>query len=124
MGLSTLVGGLIGAVSGMGAAHAWNLQKKKSGAELFWSEKALSGFLLETVLLYLAVAHYGRGRGDWKESESPEFWKDAALRAIQEEKFSFEPLRTEDIDTSISTLINAIDHIIKNIFKTLYPSDE
>lgn len=124
MGLSTLVGGLIGAVSGMGAAHAWNLQKKKSGAELFWSEKALTGFLLETVLLYLAVAHYGRGRGDWKESESPEFWKDAALRAIQEEKFSFEPLRTEDIDTSISTLINAIDHIIKNIFKTLYPSDE
>lgn len=122
--VGTSIGAASGAVSGMGAAHAWNLQKKKSGAELFWSEKALTGFLLETVLLYLAVAHYGRGRGDWKESESPEFWKDAALRAIQEEKFSFEPLRTEDIDTSISTLINAIDHIIKNIFKTLYPSDE
>ena len=99
-------------------------KRKNPALSFFGSEKAFDGFLLETVLLYLAVAHYGRGRGDWKESESPEFWKDAALRAIQEEKFSFEPLRTEDIDTSISTLINAIDHIIKNIFKTLYPSDE
>ena len=122
MGLSTLVGGLIGAVSGMGAAHAWNLQKKKSGADLFWSEKALSGFLLETVLLYLAVAHYGRGRGDWKESESPEFWKDAALRAIQEEKLSFELLRDSDPDTALGNLMQSIDRILKRIFTELYPS--
>jgi hypothetical protein len=23
-----------------------------------------------------AVAHYGRGRGDWKESEYPSFWRE------------------------------------------------
>ena len=26
------------------------------------------------VLRYLAVAHYGRGRGDWVETEYPPFW--------------------------------------------------
>lgn len=74
------------------------------------------------MLLYLAVAHYGRGRGDWKESESPEFWKDAALRAIQEEKLSFELLRDSDPDTALGNLMQSIDRILKRIFTELYPS--
>ena len=66
-------------MSGIGAAHAYNLTRQKAGADLTWSSQAVSGFLLETILLYLAVAHFGRGRGDWEESESPEFWKKAVI---------------------------------------------
>ena len=124
MGLSTLVGGLIGAVSGIGAAHAWNLKKKKSGADLFWSAKAMMGFLLEAVLLYLAVAYYGRGRGDWKESESPAFWKDAALQAIQDARIPFESLREMDPDEALGALMQTLDAIIKSILAKLYPSTE
>lgn len=120
MGLSTLVGGIIGAVSGIGAAHAWNLQKKKAGADLYWSAGALEGFLLEAVLLYLAVAHYGRGRGDWQESESPEFWKDAAQEAIQAEKLSLAELRSADPDQAAGELMQMLDRIVKRIFEKLY----
>ena len=74
------------------------------------------------MLLYLAVAHYGRGRGDWRESESPEFWKDAALHAIQEEQISFESFRGADSDEVLGNLIKSIDRIIKNIFSTIYPT--
>jgi hypothetical protein len=35
------------------------------------------------VLRYLAVAHYGRGRGDWVASEYPPFWRDAVADAIE-----------------------------------------
>lgn len=28
------------------------------------------------MLGYLAVAHYGRGRGEWAESEHPAFWNE------------------------------------------------
>jgi hypothetical protein len=33
---------------------------------------------LEIALLcYLAVAHYGRGRGEWQDSEPPALWRQA-----------------------------------------------
>ena len=35
------------------------------------------------VLRYLAVAHYGRGRGEWVASEYPPFWRDAVVHAIE-----------------------------------------
>jgi hypothetical protein len=35
------------------------------------------------VLRYLAVAHYGRGRGEWAASEYPTFWRDAVKAAIE-----------------------------------------
>ena len=28
------------------------------------------------LLSYLAVAHFGRGRGEWEEAEHPPFWVD------------------------------------------------
>ena len=34
------------------------------------------------LLGYLAVAHYGRGRGDWNEGEHPAFWADAVQAVI------------------------------------------
>jgi hypothetical protein len=35
------------------------------------------------VLRYLAVAHYGRGRGEWAASEYPPFWRDVVAAAIE-----------------------------------------
>jgi hypothetical protein len=34
------------------------------------------------VLRYLAVAHYGRGRGEWSASEYPPFWRATVATAI------------------------------------------
>ena len=120
LGLGTLVGGLIGAVGGLGAAHAYNLTRSKSGADLSWSDHAMSGFLLEAVLLYLAVAHFGRGRGDWEESESPEFWKTACENAIKAQKVSFKDIRGMDPDDGVAALLPLIDSVLKRIFEELY----
>ena len=120
LGVGTLIGGLIGAVGGIGAAHAYNITRRKAGAELSWSDDAVTGFLLEAVLLYLAVAHFGRGRGDWEESESPEFWKEAAQKAIGEEKFSWAELRALPPDESVAAITPRIDAVLKRIFAALY----
>jgi hypothetical protein len=40
-----------------------------------WSREFLDGRFSAAVLRYLAVAHYGRGRGDYVESECPPAWK-------------------------------------------------
>mgnify|MGYP006337435103 CR=1 FL=1 len=39
--------------------------------------------MLEAALLrYLAVAHFGRGRGDWAQGESPAHWREVVQRAL------------------------------------------
>ena len=39
--------------------------------------------MVEAALLrYLAVAHFGRGRGDWAEGEAPAHWKDVVAAAL------------------------------------------
>lgn len=123
LGLGTLVGGLIGAVSGIGAAHAYNLTRQKAGADLTWSSQAVSGFLLETILLYLAVAHFGRGRGDWEESESPEFWKKAVSDAIAKSNIPLNDIRKLAPDAGVNALLQPIDAILKRVFELLYPPE-
>jgi hypothetical protein len=34
------------------------------------------------LLQYLAVAHYGRGRGEWRASEYPPFWKEEVTAVL------------------------------------------
>ena len=75
MGLGTVIGVIIGAVGGAGLSVAYNRKKALDGTVVAWSEDALKGFMLDVLLLYLAVAHFGRGRGNWKDSEFPTHWK-------------------------------------------------
>ena len=75
LGLGTLIGTVVGALGGAGLAVAYNHKKQIDGTVVTWSDEALKNFFVEAALLYLAVAHFGRGRGNWEESEYPEHWK-------------------------------------------------
>lgn len=120
LGLGTLIGGLIGAIGGLSAAVAYNLRADKKGTELAWSDKAISNFILEAVLLYLAVAHFGRGRGEWTESESPAFWKETTLDALKEHINDLKKIRLLDPDAMEGRLTLMIDTLIRSIFARLY----
>ena len=120
LGLGTLIGGLIGAIGGLSAAAAYNLRADKKGTELAWSDKAISNFILEAVLLYLAVAHFGRGRGEWTESESPAFWKETTLDALKEHINDLKKIRLLDPEAMEGRLTLMIDTLIRSIFARLY----
>lgn len=120
LGLGTLLGGIVGALGGAGAAALYNGVRKKNGVEVSWSESAVKRFVLEAVLLYLAVAHFGRGRGDWREGESPEFWKASVEEALEAQHFSLEELRKEDTDLALPRVANAVDGIVRAVFASLY----
>src|SRR5262249_30319075 len=54
---------------------------------LAWSDAVLQELVHSALLAYLAVAHYGRGRGNWIEAESPAIWRehvDASIAAARE----------------------------------------
>ena len=47
------------------------------------------------ILRYLAVAHFGRGRGDYVASEYPAFWHDAVVREVDARRAGLEPIWRE-----------------------------
>ena len=47
-----------------------------------WNAEALDQLLEAALLRYLAVAHFGRGRGEWAQGESPPHWRDVVQQAL------------------------------------------
>lgn len=120
LGLGTLLGGIIGAIGGVGAATIYNSRHRKEGIDISWSERAAQDFMLESLLLYLAVAHFGRGRGDWQEGESPEFWKKAVQDAMTEQKVSFQAIRKLTPEEGVEQLTRMTDSLLRGVFMQLY----
>jgi hypothetical protein len=84
-GAGLLAGGVVGAAGGAGLARGFNLMRGKKETTVRWSDEFLLALVPAGVLRYLAVAHYGRGRGDWSASEYPPFWRDAVVAAVGRE---------------------------------------
>jgi hypothetical protein len=74
-GAGALIGGLLGALGAGGAARAYNVMQGTEEGVVRWSPEFLAQRPGAALLRYLAVAHYGRGRGDWVEGEYPAHWR-------------------------------------------------
>ena len=82
LGGGMLAGGVLGALGGAGLARGYNQVKGVETPTLAWTPEVLDDLTRSALLGYLAVAHFGRGRGEWIQSEPPAFWVeriDAAL---------------------------------------------
>jgi hypothetical protein len=82
LGMGMLAGGIVGALGGAGLARGYNVVRDTTATQLRWSEDFLDGLAAGALLRYLAVAHYGRGRGEWTASEYPAFWRDRVIAAL------------------------------------------
>jgi len=80
-GAGVLTGGLLGALGAAGLAHGFNLVRGADQTVVTWSDQFLLDLVSTQLLTYLAVAHFGRGRGEWRESEHPAFWR-AEVQAV------------------------------------------
>ena len=76
MGGGMLTGGVLGALGAAGLARGYNLVRGVNVPTLGWTETVLDELTKSALLGYLAVAHFGRGRGDWTAAEHPAFWRD------------------------------------------------
>jgi hypothetical protein len=77
-GAGLVAGALLGALGGAGVARGMNLARGTGAPSLQWSEAFLGGLVAALLLRYLAVAHHGRGGGEWRERECPPFWSTLA----------------------------------------------
>ena len=74
-GAGVLIGGVLGALGLGGAAQAYNVAIGAEQGTVGWSAPFLTERVKAALLRYLAIAHFGRGRGDWVEGEYPPHWQ-------------------------------------------------
>lgn len=125
-GAGMLTGALLGALGGAGIARGMNLARGKSGAALRWDDAFLSGLVASALLRYLAVAHYGRGRGEWTESEYPPFWAALVARVVADRRDRLADLWSCrepacDQDAMVEALQQILDDAARQILEQLYP---
>lgn len=83
LGGGALLGGLLGAAGGIGLARAYRVVQGEERPRVSWSSALLERSARELLLRYLAVSHYGRGRGAWRDREPPRHWREVVERALK-----------------------------------------
>ncbi|HSJ98730.1 MAG TPA: GTPase domain-containing protein, partial [Myxococcota bacterium] len=82
LGGGMLAGALLGAAGARGLAVGMELLRGESASRAVWSVPFLERLCTDTLLRYLAVAHFGRGAGQYRVREHPAVWRAVAERAL------------------------------------------
>lgn len=83
LGGGLIAGAILGAIGGAGLGHAVRLLDPAGDPAVSWGPTFLDRLVERELLRYLAVAHFGRGRGRFEGSTEPEAWH-AEVRAALE----------------------------------------
>ena len=73
-GGGVVAGAILGALGGAGLGQGIRLVRGERLPSASWSEPFLRDLCRRTVLRYLAIAHFGRGRGGYEDVELPDAW--------------------------------------------------
>ena len=125
-GAGTLVGALAGAAGGAGLARGFNVLRGRSETKLRWDDELLDGLVASALLSYLAVAHFGRGRGEWREAEYPAFWREVVQQAVDGRRSALSSLwarrgSARDSATVETELRSLLGDAARAVLDTLYP---
>lgn len=82
LGAGALLGAIVGGLTMAGAAWGFNQRTDRNQASVQFADPFLQTLLVGAILRYLAVAHFGRGRGNYVESEAPPFWQAEVEQAL------------------------------------------
>jgi hypothetical protein len=96
-GGGALLGGIGGGLSAYAVAKGYNLVRGQEG-QMHWSQEHFRQQARLALLCYLAVAHHGRGRGDWQHSALPEVWTQAADAAIEQHQAVWDSLWKQGVE--------------------------
>jgi hypothetical protein len=125
-GAGALLGGLIGAAGAHGLARAFNVASGRDSTQLRWSADFLTGRVTAAVLRYLAVAHFGRGRGDYVQSEYPPHWRALVEGEVASRRGAFEvtwvaAVQGEPAPELTTRLEGVLREVIDAVLRVLYP---
>ncbi len=125
-GAGALVGGIVGALTFASAAWAFNAGTDRDSTNLQFSPDFMRTLVVADLLRYLAVAHFGRGRGNFVEGEAPPFWQaevESAVAARADRlQALWKALRADPKDGQAPlTLASVLREIAAEVLTRLYP---
>jgi len=94
-GAGALIGGVLGAFGARGLAKAYNLARGANTGTVRWSREFLLARIAAALIRYLAVAHFGRGRGDFVSGSAPAHWQEAVQQALARRRATLDAVWAE-----------------------------
>ncbi|GAA4015289.1 hypothetical protein GCM10022280_12470 [Sphingomonas swuensis] len=125
LGGGMVIGSILGALGAGSAARGYNMVRGEQTNAARWSEEAFTGFVRSALLRYLAVAHFGRGRGDWEEAEHPTSWQAAVQEQVADERTDIRRIWARAKDTPLEELAAQIERLLgrcsERLLEAFYP---
>ncbi|MCB1065707.1 MAG: DUF3482 domain-containing protein [Verrucomicrobiae bacterium] len=85
-GSGAAIGAILGGATSYALAKGYNLTQGDSQT-VRWTEAHFRDQVRFSLLLYLAVAHFGRGRGRWQDApQDPEHWAELVTRLTEKHR--------------------------------------
>lgn len=82
-GGGVLAGAILGALGGAGLARGYQMVQAGKTPAVSWSPAFLDRLTERTLLRYLAIAHFGRGRGEFAVEKEPDHWRREVISALK-----------------------------------------
>lgn len=132
MGGGLLAGGVLGALGAAGLARGINLMRGGGPPWVGWSATSMAPIVESALLRYLAVAHFGRGRGEWAEGEAPAHWREVVAAALAPREATLQQLwasraarldAPDDRERLAAALQPLLRAALGDVLAALYPAD-
>jgi len=126
LGGGALLGAIVGALTMAGAAWGFNTTTDRNRPRVEFAPAFLRTLLVGAMLRYLAVAHFGRGRGQFVEGEAPPFWQAAVEDALQARCPDTDGLwrrvrEAREASAAALPLEDLVGDVLADVFERLYP---
>lgn len=125
-GGGAILGGIGGGLGAYALITTYNLVRGEDN-KLHWSREHLREQVKLALLSYLAVAHFGRGRGSWKRDPRPEHWQREVGAMVDAKKDLLDNIwkkasHTESGVTSVNEEVEtAMREFGRTMLRKLYP---
>jgi GTPase SAR1 family protein len=129
-GAGALIGGVLGAFGARGIARAYNLARGSQDGTVRWSAEFLESRVAAALMRYLAVAHFGRGRGDFVAGLAPVHWQETVNEAVQGRRAQLQSVwaiargadaESSKADTTAAALLPILTDSAREVLSRLYP---
>jgi hypothetical protein len=128
-GGGALLGGIAAGIGAYALIKSYNLVRG-GDQRLHWSCEHFREQVRLAMLTYLAIAHFGRGRGEWQETAEPAHWNSICGQILEEHDEGIARLWKSGVESSampdaVSKSAHALIHdCLSCVLVRLYPSAE
>lgn len=121
-GAGAVLGGIAGALGARKLTQRYNAERGVAGDTVRWADSFLEARLAAALLRYLAVAHFGRGRGEFVVSEPAPRWEAAVTAALgRNERGDLWARLRQDESAATADMEQQVFDLLVATLRQLYP---